>query len=76
MYAPTSACSEEMIDEFYEQLESSKQQCKSQDIVIVIRDLNAKVGKQRFEAVVGPNGLGEKNERGEKWIEWCHSHGS
>ena len=45
VYAPTSACSEETIDEFYEQLKSAKQQCKSQDIVKVVGDLNAKAGK-------------------------------
>ena len=38
-------------------------------------DLNAKVGKQRFQDIVGPHGLGEKNERGEKWINWCQMHG-
>ena len=71
VYAPTSACPEKMIDEFYEHLESAKKQCKSQAVVVVMGDLNAKVGKQRFEDIVGPHGLGEKNERFEKWIEWC-----
>ena len=33
--------------------------------MIVMGDLNAKVGKQRFQDIVGPHGLGEKNEGGE-----------
>ena len=34
-------------------------------------DLNAKVGYERIDEVVGPWGLGNKNDRGERWIEWC-----
>lgn len=30
-------------------------------------DLNAKVGRGREGSAVGPNGLGEKTERGERW---------
>ena len=75
VYAPTSDRSDEKVDEFYEQLESAKKQSRSQDIVIVMGDLNDKVGKQRFQDTVGPHGLGEKNERGENCIDWCLMHG-
>ena len=34
-------------------------------------DLNAKVGKDKYEDIVGSHGMGERNERGDKWIEWC-----
>ena len=34
-------------------------------------DMNAKVGEGRFENVVGEYGLGQRNERGERFIEWC-----
>ena len=64
VYAPISDCSDEKIDELYEQLESARKQSKSQDIVILMGDLNANLGKQRFQDIVGPHGLGEKNERG------------
>lgn len=36
--------------------------------------LNAKVGDERIDDVVGLHGLGKKNERGERWIEWCCAH--
>ena len=34
-------------------------------------DLNAKVGLIRRGNIVGTHRLGEMNERGERWIEWC-----
>ena len=71
VYAPTTECSEQDIEVFYEQLHQAKKQCKSQEILIVMGDLNAKVGQGRYEDIVGPHGLGERNERGDKWIEWC-----
>ena len=79
IYAPTADKSEEEHDQFYNDLEMAKSQCKSQDIVIVIGDFNqgfnAKVGDERYEDTVGPHGLGHRNERGEKLIEWAKSHG-
>jgi len=38
---------------------------------MVIGDLNAKVGKGVESQVVGPYGLGVRNDRGERWVEWC-----
>ena len=37
---------------------------------------NAKVGDERYEDTVGPHGLGNRNERGEKLIEWAKSQPS
>ena len=34
-------------------------------------DLNAKVGCERINDIVGPYGLGDINDRGEKLIEWA-----
>ena len=73
-YAPTSTHSDEEMEEFYEQLNVAKNLCKSQDIVIVMGDLNAKVGNEKKYDVVGPHGLGERNERGSQFIEWCESN--
>ncbi|GFO22294.1 craniofacial development protein 2-like [Plakobranchus ocellatus] len=71
IYAPTSTSTEEDIDAFYLDLEKAKKQCKSQDPVIIMGDFNAKVGEQRMDDVVGPHGLGQKNERGERLVEWA-----
>ena len=56
---------------FYEQLETAKAQAGSQDVLVVMGDLNAKVGSGTGGRVVGPFGLGERNERGDRWLEWC-----
>ncbi|GFO01572.1 craniofacial development protein 2-like protein [Plakobranchus ocellatus] len=34
-------------------------------------DFNAKVGEGREENIVGTHGLGTRNLRGEKLVEWC-----
>ena len=44
VYAPTSASSEEEIEDFYSNLEDAYKECGNHDIVIVMGDLNAKVG--------------------------------
>ena len=48
-----------------------REQCKSHDIILVMGDLNAKLSRLRVEKIVGPFGLGEWNERGDRWEEWC-----
>ncbi|XP_069972235.1 craniofacial development protein 2-like [Penaeus vannamei] len=70
VYAPTSSSTEEEIDRIYSEVEEAKQQCGSQEVVIVVGDLNAKVGQDRYQSVVGNCRLGVKNERGERWMEW------
>ena len=64
VYAPLEDSSDEAIDEFYEQLVQAIDQFKSQEIIIVMGDLNAKVGNERVGHIVGDHGLGTQNERG------------
>ena len=70
-YAPTSMSTEEELDMFYEQLSMAYKTCKSQEINILMGDFNAKVGRGKHETVVGPFGLGERNNRGDTFIQWC-----
>ena len=63
VYAPTSNSTDEEIDKFYEDLDKTKKQCKSQEVVILMGDLNAKVGNQMVENVTGKHSLGTLNER-------------
>ena len=42
------------ISKFYDQLDSAINTCKSQDIVTVMGDLNAKVGMGQENIIVGP----------------------
>ncbi|XP_012938670.1 craniofacial development protein 2 [Aplysia californica] len=70
-YAPISESTEDEIEKFYDEINQAKTHCKSQDIVIVMGDFNAKVGAIRHEDIVGPYGLGNRNERGEKLLKWA-----
>ena len=71
IYAPTADSADEVIDTLYDSLDKAKSQCKSNDIVIVLEDLNAKVGHGTVGKAVGPHGIGERNERGDRWVQWC-----
>ena len=73
VYAPTGDHSDDEDDDFYEQVDSVRSRCKPGEVILVMGDLNAKVGKGRSGNVVGNFGLGERNERGDKWVEWCES---
>ena len=69
-YAPTSDHSEEDIEQFYEDMEKAHQQVKSTDILVVMGDMNAKIGKGKVENYVGEYGLGTRNEHGERLLEY------
>ena len=63
VYAPTSASTDDDIEEFYNLLESTLDQVKSNEVLVVMGDLNAKVGQERNGNIVDSCGMGEKNER-------------
>ena len=71
VYAPTADSDEETLENFYGQLDTAKRQCKRHEFTVVMGDMNAKVGEGREEDIVGPFGLGERNERGDRFVEWC-----
>jgi len=70
-YAPTSESNDTEIEEFYEQLKAALKHTKKEEVNIILGDMNAKVGKGIVEHVVGGFGLGVRNERGERLIEFC-----
>lgn len=47
VYAPAHAHSEQEIDVFYEKVDRARKQAGSQDVVIVMGDWNAKIGRGR-----------------------------
>ncbi|GFN86026.1 craniofacial development protein 2-like [Plakobranchus ocellatus] len=71
VYAPTSDSEDVEVEKFYEEIKKAKGYLKSQNIIIVKGDFNAKVEDERVEDVVGPSGIGTVNERGSRLIEWC-----
>jgi hypothetical protein len=69
VYAPTSTSTDEEIEELYADLEDAleKDSCRYN---IIMGDMNAKIGKNRGEKCVGKYGFGERNERGERLVEF------
>ena len=74
VYAPTEAAQNEEINEYYGKLEETRRKCKTNEILVVMGDLNAKVGKIRDGNTVGPFGLGVRNECGDLWVDWCRNN--
>ena len=60
-------------DEFYSKLQEQLSKVPSHDILILMGDLNAKLGKDNtgFEKNMGKQGLGIRNENGERFLELC-----
>ena len=71
---PTNASTEEEMDEFYEELDKCKKDRKGHEVNIVMGDFIAKVGGGRHTDIVGSEGVGEMNVRGEKLMEWCEQN--
>ena len=61
VYAPMSQADEEDIEKFYAKLQSMIDAINSRDILIIMRDFNAKLGKAfTTTKLIGPYGLGGK----------------
>ena len=73
VYAPTSAAEEKEKEEFYHQLDQVLTTISSKDITMVMGDFNAKVGKGLEDGIVGPHGLGKRNEEGDRLVQFCIS---
>src|SRR5713101_6851920 len=65
VYAPTSTCDEEEIENFYEELDKAMNKNK-EHFTILMGDFNAKIGKNINNIpLIGKFGLGNRNERGD-----------
>ena len=74
VYAPTSESSDDELEKFYFQVEEGMKQCKSNELLLVMGDFNAKVGSEKAEHVTGSHGLGVMNERGRILQERCYEN--
>ncbi|GFS06853.1 craniofacial development protein 2-like [Elysia marginata] len=73
-YAPTSDYSDEDVDKYYEEVKDVLKEVKSSEVLIVMGDMNAKVGNQKLENIVGQHGLGKTNDRGVKLTQFCSEY--
>ena len=71
VYAPTQDHGDEEIEAFYEEIEKAIKIVKSDEVLIVMGDWNAKVGDEPIPGVMGRFGLGNQNERGQRLQQFC-----
>ncbi|XP_037931408.1 craniofacial development protein 2-like [Teleopsis dalmanni] len=74
VYAPTADKSDDEIKSFYAELNELMRLTKSHEINIIQGDFNAKVGKGEVNGVVGQYGLGERNDTGDRLIQFCQEY--
>jgi len=76
-YAPTEVTNTKAKDEFYEQLDSILGQVPKHDVCLLLGDFNARVGQdtEAYAGVIGPHGMGEKNDNGQRLLDTCCTHG-
>ena len=77
VYAPTSASTEEELEEFYDALQKEIDSKGNQDILVISGDLNAKVGSQKHleeDGIVGNFGMRVRHDRGDRLIDFAISN--
>ena len=72
MYAPTNESTDDEKDDFYDQLQATFGTCNRHDVVIVMGDLNAKVGEDNKD-MAGITGKMDwvTNDNGERLCDFC-----
>ena len=71
VYAPTTDHDDEEVEKLYDDIKNVMKYAKSGEINIVMGDWNAKVGEQQEYPVSGKFGLGDRNDRGQRLVEFC-----
>uniref|UniRef100_A0A8D8Z2U9 Craniofacial development protein 2 n=1 Tax=Cacopsylla melanoneura TaxID=428564 RepID=A0A8D8Z2U9_9HEMI len=71
VYAPTADKDDDVIELLYDQVETLLKLTKKGEITIISGDWNAKVGCGEHARVVGKFGLGDRNDRGDRLIQFC-----
>ena len=70
VYAPTSNAEEAEVERFYEDLQDILELTPKKDVLFIIGDWNAKVGRQETPGVTSKFGLGMWNEVGQRLTEF------
>jgi len=71
VYSPTSDAEDQDIHNFYEKLQQVIATMANGDALFIIGDFNAKVGDKEEIGIVGKHGLGNRNQAGERLIDFC-----
>ena len=77
IHAPTEDKEEEIKEQFYEELQRTKDKVPKHDITIIMGDMNAKLGKEKvFSQVIGHHSLhNSTNENGEMVAHYAINNG-
>jgi len=73
-YIPTTQANDEEVEEIYEKIEELISLTNSKENLIIMGDWNAIVGESTDSREVGKYGLGTRNERGDRLVEFCRQH--
>jgi len=77
LYGPTTAATDQEMRWFYQYLSQAVEQLPKRDMLLVMGDFNAKVGRREpcaMSSTVGLYGLGETNEAAEQLEDSCLEH--
>ena len=79
VYAPTAKAPPGVKQQFNEELQSSLDKVSPSDILIILGDFNARVGKRDvasnlWKQTLGIHGFDERNDAGEELLEYCSSN--
>ena len=71
-YAPTEEYDEGTKELYYEQLQQISQKVPKHDLLVVMDDINAKMGNDNkdYENILGKNGIGVLNDNGQRLIDF------
>ncbi|XP_029640466.1 craniofacial development protein 2-like [Octopus sinensis] len=72
IYAPTAEAEEDEIEQFYAEIQGAIEETSRADAVVyILGDFNAKIGEMAEADIVGKFGLGERNEAGDRLVQFC-----
>ena len=66
IYAPTINAEEAKVEQFYDDLQDRLERTPEKDVLFIIGDWNAKIGRQEIPGVTGKFGFGIQNEAGQR----------
>ena len=75
-YAPCNTAEDEEKEQFYERLGTIIEKLPRRNMLIVMGDVNAMIGdcNEGYEEIMGKEGLGEMNNNGERFVDFCATH--
>ena len=74
VYVPTNYSEKAEVEWFYEDVEDLLELTPRIDVLFIIGEWNAKVGRQEIPGVTGKLGLGIRKEAGKSLIEVCQEN--